>query len=268
MTPDLPSDPPIRFISLPTGDVAYTDQGSGLPLVAVHGTPGSSKDFRWLGATLETKIRFIRLDLPGFGSTPLETMPKFGLHQCAKLVLAFTEALDLKRFVLLGHSMGGGVSVITAAMGDPRIAGLALIASPGLRPHRLLRMTKGSRFASSVLCVPGLRYLILPLARSSFRRAGFPKSVQNNAIVQSIHAAAAIDFTLVGESVRALDLPTLMSWAEDDRLIETEIYSEMSEACPEGPRLLFPTGGHNIQKTRAVEISATIIPWMQTLIDS
>lgn len=107
MTPDLPSDPPIRFISLPTGDVAYTNQGSGLPLVAVHGTPGSSKDFRWLGATLETEIRFIRLDLPGFGSTPLETMPKFGLHQSAKLVLAFTEALDLKRFVLLGHSMGG-----------------------------------------------------------------------------------------------------------------------------------------------------------------
>jgi pimeloyl-ACP methyl ester carboxylesterase len=41
--------------------------------------------------------------------------------------------------VLLGHSMGGPVALAAAAHAPERVAGLALIASVGLRPHRLIR---------------------------------------------------------------------------------------------------------------------------------
>ena len=39
------------------------------------------------------------------------------------------------------------------------------------------------------------------------------------------------------------------------------VWLSLSAALPAGPRLVFPSGGHNIQKTRAVEIADALVAW-------
>ena len=60
-------------------DLAYTDEGTGPVVLAIHGCPGSVRDWRWLGHPLASHFRLIRLDLPGFGETPLGHSPR-GFH--------------------------------------------------------------------------------------------------------------------------------------------------------------------------------------------
>ena len=83
-------------------------------------------------------------------------------------------------------------------------------------------------------------------------------------MVLSIHIIGAFDFKHMQENQRRLQTPTFLGWAEDDRLIETEIFEEHAAACPEGPRRNFPTGGHNIQKTQAVEIGEALTTWLHS----
>jgi len=71
--------------------------------------------------------------------------------------------------------------------------------------------------------------------------------------------AGVLNFDRHAENLQTLTVPTLVAWAEDDRLIEPEIFAEQTALCPDGPRLGFDTGGHNIQKTRAVELADALL---------
>ncbi|MCA9560712.1 MAG: alpha/beta fold hydrolase, partial [Myxococcales bacterium] len=140
-SPPTPSDPPRQFIALPDGPVAWTDEGQGPTLVALHGLPGTARDFRYLAPLLAAHWRVVRIDMPGFGETPVTTAPDPSVEGRARFVNSVLDALDLRRAVLLGHSMGGVVACAVADAAPARVAGLALLSTPGLRAHRLLRRT-------------------------------------------------------------------------------------------------------------------------------
>jgi pimeloyl-ACP methyl ester carboxylesterase len=57
----------------------------------------------------------------------------------------------------------------------------------------------------------------------------------------------------------------MVACARDDPFVEVAISKELYWRCPEGPRLEFPDGGHNIQKSRAVELAAALDAWAQQL---
>jgi hypothetical protein len=56
--------------------------------------------------------------------------------------------------------------------------------------------------------------------------------------------------------------PLIQMRVQDDRVVEPRVSEAIIEIAPAGPRLHFDKGGHNIQKTRAVEIAETLFPWM------
>ncbi len=134
MHPDQPSSTETKYIDMAGGRAAYTDEGSGLILICIHGMPASKLDFRWLSPSLVPKLRVISLDLPGFGDTPRATHPPLDMDGMARFVWQFIDALQIERAALLGHSMGGVVA--THAATDNRVRALALVSSAGPFPNR------------------------------------------------------------------------------------------------------------------------------------
>lgn len=248
------SDPEPRWLQLPSGKAAFTDVGQGPVVVAVHGYPGTPRDYRYLGALLEPHCRLIRVAMPGQELTPLETGPQLDLEGSGRFIREMLDALTVDEVVLVGHSLGAGL----ATMGvDHRVRALALLAPIGLRPHQGYRRWKPwwwARAARRELLWRALQ----PITRAAFRNAGFRHSSMA-AIRNGTLLAAAVDFSTLGAAYRDLHCPTLLAWAEDDVLIEPAIYEELAAVLPEGPRLRWPTGGHNIQKSHAEELAAAIL---------
>jgi pimeloyl-ACP methyl ester carboxylesterase len=73
-----------------------------------------------------------------------------------------------------------------------------------------------------------------------------------------LHALSAVDFEVMRAAVRRPLPPTLIAYARDDHMIETEVAEELGAAVPGARVLAFDDGGHNIQKTRALELGAAI----------
>ena len=266
MRPERPSDPKRHTLSWRGGEVAYTDEGSGpCTLVALHGCPGSVRDWRWLGSHLEPHVRLIRLDLPGFGRTPLATMPDPTFPGRAEWLLEVLRRLGVRQFVPMGHSAGGPLALELAARHPERAIGLALIAAPGLTPHKPLRENPASHRISPLLHMPVVRGLLTFALRKGFEKAGFPKDVSDDSIRQSMHIIAHLDFDRQRANMEALRVPSLLAWAEDDTFIEGPISAKMAEACSPGPRLGFVEGSHYIQKTRSVEIGDALLAWLPSL---
>ncbi|WP_251978479.1 alpha/beta fold hydrolase [Salinicola avicenniae] len=103
-----------------TGDV----EGGALPLVVLHGLFGSADNWRSHIKHWQTRRRVIAVDLRNHGRSPhIEGM---AYPAMAKDVMALLDALEIERFDLLGHSMGGKVAITLARQHPQRVARLVV----------------------------------------------------------------------------------------------------------------------------------------------
>lgn len=273
MTPETPLDPDVRELRLLERPVTYTDDhtlaaadSTGPTFVLVHGLPGSVRDYRWLGAALRDTgraARVVRLDMPGFGGTDVSLGGDMSVAARADFVAQVLAhpALGIDRCVLAGHSMGGAVVLAATALASQRVAGMALLASVGLTPHKGYKAMPFPHIAAKLSHYALGRKLIGGTIRRTFIRGGFPASTPLMEMFYSLRCASALRF----EHVQTLTLPllqeprkpALIATAEDDALVEPEI-AEALHARFGGELLVFATGGHNIQKTRAVELAEAL----------
>jgi pimeloyl-ACP methyl ester carboxylesterase len=103
------------------------------PLVLVHGAGGTH--LHW-----PPQLRRLRdtdvygLDLPGHGHSRGQGQDSIAAYR--ELILAWAEALSLRRFVLVGHSMGGAIGQEFALHYADRLAGLVLVSRAGAGVQR------------------------------------------------------------------------------------------------------------------------------------
>jgi pimeloyl-ACP methyl ester carboxylesterase len=267
MQPLHPSDPPLRRATLDGRSITWVETGpsDGPCVVMVHGLPGSHRDFRWLAPPLEQQgIRVVRLDMPGFGGTELES-PQ--LSTLADHVRRRLDQLELERAVLLGHSYGGAPALVAASREPERVRGLALLSAFGLRPHMALRRVGNTLPAiNRALRLPIVKRPMMRAVKLVFRQAGFPRGVPEHELRRSLEVVGQVDFELLRASVKALRASTLIAFCDDDALVEPAIGEQLGHACPAGPRLRFATGGHNPQKVWACEIAEELVPWARACV--
>jgi pimeloyl-ACP methyl ester carboxylesterase len=112
------------------GASVYVDdaEGSGLPIVFIHGNGGSSK--QWSAQLQHFRVagrRAIAIDLPGFGQSPMPPGRDLSLGAMATAVDQATHALHVDRFVIVGHSYGGAVVAEYAALHPDNVAGVVYV---------------------------------------------------------------------------------------------------------------------------------------------
>ncbi len=242
--------------------IFYEEQGSGPPLLFVHGLGESS--FAWRLVILELPgYRSLALDLKGFGQSDKPLDSRYTVADQATLVAQFVRALDLRDVVLVGHSLGGGVALLTARQldqaGENRLRGLVLLDSIAY-PQRLPRYIR-------VLKTPILRDLVFrfvppeanvrAVLREVYYRRDMIRDEQvaiqvedslrpgaTHALVETVKHLVprnADQFVAACSTVR---VPTLIIWGERDPVIPLELGRRLAQDIS-GARLeVIPDCGH------------------------
>ena len=105
------------------------EQGSGKPLVLLHGGIVASEAFGPNIAALAATRRVIAIHLQGHGHTPDVDRP-LRFESLADDVAAVIRALHLGKADLLGHSFGGGVALQTAIRHPDVVDRLIVVGAP------------------------------------------------------------------------------------------------------------------------------------------
>ncbi len=106
------------------------DKGIGTPVVLIHGQPGHGKNWKPVEDALGTGFRTISLDRPGYG---LSGESAASMSKNAELILEELSARGVEKFIVVGHSLGGGIAFYMACMAPERILGMVLAGSIGTR---------------------------------------------------------------------------------------------------------------------------------------
>jgi pimeloyl-ACP methyl ester carboxylesterase len=110
------------------GNLSYTLCGQGPDVLLVHGFPESSAIWEDYSRHLSDEYRVICIDLPGHGGSSV-----FGLEHTmefmAEAVLHILDTEKSKECIMVGHSMGGYVSLAFASAYPGRLRGLVLFHS-------------------------------------------------------------------------------------------------------------------------------------------
>jgi pimeloyl-ACP methyl ester carboxylesterase len=142
--------PPVGgFVDVEGARLHYVDQGSGPPIVLVHGLHGQLRHFTY-GVTerLLHDHRVITLDRPGSGYSTFMGAGSHGLQAQAAIIGRFIEALKLEKPLLVGHSLGGALA-LTVALQSPKLLGGLALVSPLTQPVETLPAVFESLFITS-----------------------------------------------------------------------------------------------------------------------
>lgn len=110
----------------------YWEEGDkGTPVVLVHGLGGFVENWIYNIGPLSKKHRVYAFDLLGFGQT--EKKPLVGnLFQLVAFIGDFLDTLQIKKAVLIGNSLGGGLALQYAIDNPDRVDKLVLVDNAGL----------------------------------------------------------------------------------------------------------------------------------------
>ncbi len=106
-------------------DLYYREYGEGYPLIILHGLYGSSDNWISIAGKLSGSYRVILPDLRNHGRSAHE--PVHSYEAMSKDLFDLAARLDIGRFILAGHSMGGKTAAYFARQWPEMLAGLIII---------------------------------------------------------------------------------------------------------------------------------------------
>ena len=161
-----------KFIDVGADRVHYTDRGQGPAIVFVHGLCGNLRNFAYLDMErLARSHRVIVIDRPGAGRSVRGADSPANIYAQARMVAQCIEKLGLDKPVLVGHSLGGAISLAVGLNHPHVVRRLALIA-----PLTHAESAPPGAFGGLVLPSPLVRRLVswtlaIPLSIINSRKA-------------------------------------------------------------------------------------------------
>lgn len=207
--------------------IAVMRAGQGPAIVCLHAIAHGARDFVKLAERLSSRFTFYAIDFPGHGQSPFDGVDPTPKHYAALLARA-VDALGLKRFGLVGCSIGGATAIRYAAAHSDRVAAMALCNSGGMQKVGLLTrlvcghyarfFAKGER-GDKGYAAKFRRYYqtVLPLAPAAWRREEIVADAYKTA---GLLRAAWSNFAQPEADLRSLlptlKCPVLFAWAKGD----------------------------------------------------
>jgi pimeloyl-ACP methyl ester carboxylesterase len=221
---------------------------------------------------LRERYRCIRVDLPGFGAAPAPPDADYSPRGLSRAVVGVVDALDLKDVTVVGHSLGGGVALLTAltlvdrarAGGPRRLSGLVSVAGAAY----LQREPPFVRLASTPLASIG--FALLPkrwLVRTAMRAivadpdavtdrrvehyaSPMRSAARRTAYLRCARTIVPPDLDRIVARIPEIDVPALCLWGDRDPVVPLAGGRRLATELPRGRLVVLERCGHQVVEER------------------
>lgn len=222
--------------------VYYDEEGSGKSIVFVHGACENSSFWNHQ-KSLSDRYRVIALDLPGHGRSKSMVEGAVDVRKYASIVMEFVAKTCPDQALLVGHSMGGAITLLNAIEQPQNLKGVVLVAT-GAKLGVLPSIREGlrTRFGETVKSVVGPRQFA---ATTNLEVVRFV----TNEIMKCKGQTASADYEAcngfdVRQRIRSINLPTLIMVGEEDKMTPVTWSTYMKENIPKSKLVILKESSH------------------------
>ena len=249
-------------LSTDQGIVHYEVYGRGKPVILLHGWLGSWGLWQETMAFLGPSYRTYALDFWGFGESGRKRKT-YDVQDFVGLVDQFMEQLGIVRAPLVGHSMGGTVSLSVAIKYPERVSKVVVAGSPivGSSLAPLLKLAGQRPLAFLLFNFMGpfrafMKYFYSPQICKDPR---FPEMMDHDlsrttleSFLLSIASLRRTDLRLLLNQIK---VPALGLYGDKDKVVNPNQWQLMKKGIPQARIERFPTSGHFMMLEERAEFS-------------
>lgn len=238
-----------RTIQVDGWPIHYEVAGAGEPMVLVHGLSESTRLWYRNLPALAERYRVYLIDLPGFGAMR-KFRRQFDLKQSGAWLEGWMRAVGLETAYLVGHSMGGYISMAVAARHPEKVRRLVLVDSIGIHFDLPVKRLVYPALKAIARTMPAFWTCI----GYDYLRAG-PLMVLN--------ASRQIITLDTSDVLAAVRVPTLVIWGENDDLVPFSLGRQLHERLA-GARLFVLAGAnHFCMFEQPCEFNRALLAFLQ-----
>jgi len=244
-------------------DIYIGDEGKGFPLVLVHGFLGSSTMWKPQIDFLKNHFRVITPDLPGFGKSK-KAKSHNSIQSLSNLILDCLEEKKIRKFHLLGHSMGGMiVQEMTKNKGDKISKLICYSTGPkGEMPGRF-ETVDASR---ENLKKNGLKKMARNIAKTWFVKGEDAKYFDVCIEAGRQTSMEATDNSLVAfknwngvDALKNIKNKTLIIWGDKDKSYNLSQAKTLEKNISNSSLIIFNGCAHNVHLEKIDEFNRTVL---------
>jgi pimeloyl-ACP methyl ester carboxylesterase len=272
-----------RWLDLPAGRMHYVDEGSGEPIVFVHGAPTWSFEWRHLILAFAPTYRCLAPDHLGFGLSDRPRNFAYTPEAHAENLAAFVEKLNPEPFTLVVHDYGGPIGLSLCLQHPERVRRLVLLNTwmwsfAGDRDMELKGRVAGSRLGRllyrwanfSLRVITPQAYadkskLTPQIYRQYLER--FPDRWSREAVLWAL-ARALLGSSRYYDSLWAQreklhGRPALILWGMKDPAFEPRQLARWREALPSARVVELEKAGHWPHEEAPEQVTAAVQAFLQ-----
>ena len=248
---------PSKFMMMDGATVHYRDEGSGYPVVLIHGMSSSLHTWQGWEDIMSKQYRVIRMDLPGFGLTGPTTDNIYTIPYYESFIARLLDSLGVKECYMVGNSLGGLITWNYALHHPQQVQKMVLLDAAGYpmkKPPFVLGLAQNSLISGTMRYITP-RFIV---AQSMTQVYGDASKVTDSVTeryfklaLREGNRAAFIAFAK-GANLRFLDTtsiqqvktPTLIEWGEKDQWIPLENARKFNRDIKGSQLVTYPGVGH------------------------
>lgn len=223
-----------------SGKFKYVEEGTGEPLVLLHGLFGALSNFKDLVDHFKHTHRVIIPMLPLFDLSILDTT----VSGLAKHVQKFLEAQEIHHVHLLGNSLGGHVGLVYALKEQENVKTITLTGSSGLFENGMGETYPKRGDYDYIKKKTELTFYDPAMATKSLVDEVF--SITNNRLkaLKIISLAKSAIRHNLGDEISEIKVPTCLIWGNNDTITPPMVAHEFQKLIPNSELYFIDKCGH------------------------
>jgi haloalkane dehalogenase len=262
------------------GRLHYIDEGSGDPVVFVHGTPTWSFEYRHVIRAASDSCRCIAADHLGFGLSDRPSTAAYTPEAHSGRLREFVDGLGLERFALVVHDYGGPIGLPLALEG--RVTRLVILNSWMWSFDDDPEMTKRGKMVSGALgrwMYRNLNASLRMLMPSAYgTRSRLTKAIHRQylepfrnpddrvlvlwPLAYALLGSSSFYHSLYRQIERLRAIPTLIIWGRKDSAFRPHVFDRWRRELPDASVLALDDAGHWPHEEAPAEVAEAISEFM------
>ena len=234
-------------------------------LIAIHGFGSNGRMFRHAAPFLQSAgCEIYALDLLGFGQSE-KPRQRYSLYQYAKIIAEFVQTLKLENPILIGHSLGGQISIPTVIDNPDMFRGLCLVNNGGFHP--IERFRKLGSFAPLIVLLNQpwfVKYFLRFIPVANVLRT----EQSRKDLFRFRNSHSFLDFRYKGyhKRLNEIRLPLWILWGERDKVLPKSTPKYIQKALNQPPVHYIENAGHNSPVHQPERFAELVITFCNSLL--